>query len=79
MAIPEIHHAGLNATFKGVQRNEEGVPVHQYLGIKYAKVPARFERAEPVDSFAGAEIDATEYGLVYLHTLIKHVLACIFH
>jgi hypothetical protein len=66
MSAPEIYHPSLNATFKGIERNDEGLPVHQFLGIKYASVPARFERAEPVENFAGATIDATKYGYVIL-------------
>lgn len=62
MAAPTVQHAALNATFKGIQRTDQDVPVHQYLGIKYASVPARFERAEPVDGFAGAVVDASRYG-----------------
>ncbi|KAJ5127999.1 Carboxylesterase type B [Penicillium atrosanguineum] len=61
MATPEVHHATLNATFKGIQRDGQ-VPVHQFLGIKYASVPARFEKSEPVNDFAGAVVDATKYG-----------------
>lgn len=61
MAPPEVHHATLNATFKGIQRDDQ-VPVHQFLGIKYANVPARFERPVPVNNFAGAVVDATKYG-----------------
>jgi len=61
MATPEVHHSALNATFKGTQRDEQ-VPVHHFLGIKYANVPARFERAEPVNDFSGAVVDATKYG-----------------
>lgn len=62
MATPEVRHTALNATFKGIQRDDQGVPVHQYLGIKYASVPARFERAQPVSGFGGAVADATRYG-----------------
>lgn len=62
MATPEVEHAALNATFKGIQRDDQDVPVHQYLGIKYASVPARFERAEPVNGFDGAVLDAARYG-----------------
>ncbi|KAJ5647856.1 Carboxylesterasetype B [Penicillium lividum] len=62
MSATEVHHASLNATFKGIERNVGGVPVHQFLGIKYASVPARFERAKPVDIFRGAVVDATKYG-----------------
>lgn len=62
MATPEIQHQGLNATFKGTQRDDQEVPVHQFLGIKYASIPARFERAEPVNSFDGAVVDASKFG-----------------
>ncbi|KAJ5674413.1 Carboxylesterase type B [Penicillium maclennaniae] len=61
MAPPEVHHATLNATFRGIQPDGQ-VPVHQFLGIKYASVPARFEKSEPVNDLAGAVVDATKYG-----------------
>jgi hypothetical protein len=64
MSAPEVQHKILNATFKGCQSDDGGIPVHKFLGIKYASVPARFERALAVDSFAGATVDATKYGLV---------------
>ncbi|KAJ6099443.1 hypothetical protein N7467_000978 [Penicillium canescens] len=62
MTTPEIQHQGLNATFKGTQRDDQNVPVHQFLGIKYASIPARFERAEPMNSFNGAVVDASKFG-----------------
>ncbi|KAJ5690788.1 Carboxylesterase type B [Penicillium macrosclerotiorum] len=62
MAAPEIQHKALNATFQGIQRNDENVAVHHFLGIKYARVPARFERAVPVEDFEEAVVDATKYG-----------------
>jgi carboxylesterase type B len=62
MANPDVHHAALNATFKGILREEQGKKIHQFLGIKYANVPARFEKAEPVGGFEGAIVDATKYG-----------------
>jgi carboxylesterase type B len=64
MSAPEVQHKILNATFKGSQNDDEGVPVHKFLGIKYASVPARFERAVSVDNFSGATVDATKYGYV---------------
>ena len=64
MSAPEVQHKILNATFKGSQSNDEGVPVQKFLGIKYASVPARFERAVAIDDFAGATVDATRYGYV---------------
>ncbi|KAJ5388779.1 Carboxylesterase type B [Penicillium cosmopolitanum] len=62
MANPNVQHAALNATFKGILRENQGTPIHQFLGIKYASVSARFEKAEPVDGFEGGIVDATKYG-----------------
>ncbi|KAJ5638601.1 Carboxylesterase type B [Penicillium herquei] len=62
MSSPEVHHTALNATFKGIERNDKGSTVHQFLGIKYASIPARFEKAEPVDQFGGQVVDASKYG-----------------
>ncbi|KAJ5329656.1 Carboxylesterase type B [Penicillium brevicompactum] len=58
--MAEIQHAGLNAIFKGKRTQDEGVD--QFLGIKYASIPARFEKAKPVDNFEGRIVDATKYG-----------------
>ncbi|KAG0153697.1 hypothetical protein PDIDSM_2351 [Penicillium digitatum] len=57
-----LQHLALNVTFKGIQRDDQNVPVHQFLGIKYASIPARFEKAEPVHSFNGAVVDSSKYG-----------------
>ncbi|KAJ5097943.1 hypothetical protein N7532_004944 [Penicillium argentinense] len=62
MTGPEVHHPMLNATFKGIKRDDQDTGVYQFLGIKYARVPARFERAEPVEGFGGAIVDSTRYG-----------------
>ncbi|RAL01252.1 putative carboxylesterase [Aspergillus ibericus CBS 121593] len=62
MASPQVQHPGLRATFTGIERESEGVTVHEFRGIKYASVPARFERAQPVDGFADAVVDASRYG-----------------
>lgn len=62
MPVPEVQHKTLNATFQGCESNTEGVSVHKFLGIKYASVQSRFERAVAVDDFAGAVVDATRYG-----------------
>lgn len=64
MSSPSVSHPTLNATFKGIERNYEGAHMNQYLGIKYASIPARFERSEPVEDFAGAVVDASSYGQV---------------
>lgn len=57
-----IQHVSLNAIFKGIQRDDQNVPVHQFLGIRYASIPARFEKAEPMRGFDGAIVDASKYG-----------------
>ncbi|KAB8263272.1 Alpha/Beta hydrolase protein [Aspergillus pseudonomiae] len=62
MSTPQVSHQTLNADFKGTARKIGDTAIHQFRGIKYANVAARFERAEPVDSFNGASIDATQYG-----------------
>ncbi|CAL5873113.1 uncharacterized protein PFLUO_LOCUS7382 [Penicillium psychrofluorescens] len=62
MALPGLHHRKLNATFKGIQRDDEDTPVHQFRGIKYASIPGRFEKALRVDNFEGRIIDASKYG-----------------
>lgn len=58
--MAEVQHQGLNATFKGTRAQVEGVD--QFLGIKYASIPARFEKAKPVQNWEGAIVDATKYG-----------------
>ncbi|PYH34179.1 putative carboxylesterase [Aspergillus neoniger CBS 115656] len=62
MASPLVQHQGLRATFTGIERGSEGVTVNEFRGIKYASVPARFERAQPVDDFGDAVVDASQYG-----------------
>jgi carboxylesterase type B len=64
---PEIQHRGLNATFKGIERKDQIETVHQFLGIKYASIPARFEKAKPVNGFEGDVVDVTKYGYDRLH------------
>lgn len=64
MATPSVQHEKLGATFNGTVVDVQGVPVHQFRGIKYASVPARFELPQPVDSFGGKVVDATRYGYV---------------
>lgn len=72
MALPELHHPKLNATFKGIQRDDENIPVHQFRGIKYASIPGRFEKALWVDNFDGRVIDATKYGYVLMSNIAPH-------
>lgn len=64
MESPQVQHQRLQALFIGVRRDFDDVLVDQFRGIKYAKIPARFERAQPVQSFHRAVVDATKYGYV---------------
>lgn len=64
METPQVQHQRLQALFIGVRRDFDDVLVDQFRGIKYAKIPARFERAQPVQSFHRAVVDATKYGYV---------------
>ena len=76
MASPQVQHQGLHATFTGIEREAEGVKVDEFRGIKYASVPARFERAQPVDGFADAVIDASRYGYILTHTNNDNLSRC---
>ncbi|KAJ5256843.1 Carboxylesterase type B [Penicillium angulare] len=62
MSTPEAVHTTLDVTFKGIARDYERVPLHQFLGIKYASIPARFGKAVPVKYSAGTVVDASKYG-----------------
>ncbi len=41
---PKLHHVVLETTFCGINHptSTTDTPIHQYLGIKYATIPARF-------------------------------------
>lgn len=60
---PVVLHEKLHATFNGTVHpisNEEAA-VHQYLGIKYASVPARFRQSKLFTSFPQI-VDAAHHG-----------------
>ncbi|KAL0958058.1 hypothetical protein HGRIS_000236 [Hohenbuehelia grisea] len=60
---PEVHHVALATNFVGI-RHPSSTPeavIHQYRGIKYASVPARFRAAKLVTA-CPALTDATNYG-----------------
>jgi hypothetical protein len=67
MATASLHHSRLNATFNGVQIESTGIKINKFKGIKYAHIPARFEKSQPVlaEELNGQTIDATQYGYVY--------------
>lgn len=62
---PVMVHEKLHTTFSGVVHpiSTEQAAVHQYLGIKYASVPARFRQSRLFTSFPPTT-DATRHGYV---------------
>ncbi|KAG1741475.1 Alpha/Beta hydrolase protein [Suillus paluster] len=58
-----LHHNALGTTFKGVDHpiSSPDVPIHQFRGIKYASVPARFRQSKLVTSYPSS-VDATRHG-----------------
>ncbi|GAB1217502.1 hypothetical protein ATERTT37_006741 [Aspergillus terreus] len=70
----QVQHDGLSATFNGTQKAVDGVVIDQFLGIKYADIPARFERAQPVTGFGGAIVDASQFGCPQADVDVRHLL-----
>ncbi|KAL4899628.1 hypothetical protein BDW74DRAFT_189010 [Aspergillus multicolor] len=62
MTTPQVQHNALNATFTGIETACDSTTVHHFRGIKYASIPGRFERAQPVDGFDGRIVDASRFG-----------------
>lgn len=58
-----LHHSVLGTTFKGIDHpiSTPDVPIHQFRGIKYASVPARFRQSKLVVSYPSS-VDATRHG-----------------
>ncbi|KAF7318946.1 hypothetical protein HMN09_00230400 [Mycena chlorophos] len=60
---PVVHHIGLNTTFHGLRHpaSTSDAPIHQYRGIKYASVPARFRQSRLCTDLPDY-VDCTQYG-----------------
>ncbi|KAF9069511.1 Carboxylesterase [Rhodocollybia butyracea] len=60
---PELHHIVLDTVFRGVEHSisTTDTPIHQYLGIKFASVPARFRQSKVFSSYSPV-VDASRYG-----------------
>ncbi|KAF7334274.1 Carboxylic ester hydrolase [Mycena sanguinolenta] len=60
---PVLHHSGLKTTLCGVhhQASSPELPIHQYRGIKYASIPARFRQSVLLTALP-PKTDATRYG-----------------
>ncbi|KAJ7723365.1 Alpha/Beta hydrolase protein [Mycena metata] len=60
---PVIHHSGLGTTFYGITHaaSTPETPIHQYRGIKYASIPARFRQSQLLTTLPPTT-DASRYG-----------------
>lgn len=60
-----LHHTQLDTSFTGVVHliSTPETPIHQFRGIKYASVPARFRQSTLFSSYSSLT-DATKYGYV---------------
>jgi len=65
---PVVRHTTLKTIFTGLQHvlSIAETPIHQYRGIKYATIPARFRQSRLFTSYRPST-DATRYGYVPLH------------
>ncbi|KAF8639283.1 hypothetical protein AX16_010355 [Volvariella volvacea WC 439] len=61
--LPEVHHSVLDTTFCGIVHplSTPDAPIHQYLGIKYASVPARFRQSTLLTKYPPVT-DASKHG-----------------
>lgn len=60
-----FYHPALHTTFKGLAHNlsTPDYPIAQFLGIKYAEVPARFRQSRLFATYPSS-VDATRHGYV---------------
>lgn len=66
-SLPVLNHVTLQTTFRGLVHpmSSQDAQIHQYRGIKYASVPARFRQSKLYTSYPMIT-DATRYGYVPL-------------
>ncbi|KAH7882389.1 Alpha/Beta hydrolase protein [Phlebopus sp. FC_14] len=73
-----VRHHTLGTTFKGIEHaiSTPDVPVHQFRGIKYATVPARFRQSHLCTSYP-LVVDATKYGPICPQPRRKTIEECL--
>ena len=72
MTLPQINHNTLGAIFRGTSyMANEGVAIHSFRGIPYARIPARFVGAQLVGKYEEGIVNAIRYGYVYSLVLIR--------
>ncbi|KAJ7064877.1 Alpha/Beta hydrolase protein [Mycena amicta] len=60
---PVVHHTGLKTSFHGVRHpaSSPETPIHQYRGIQYATIPARFRQSHLCTGLP-TRVDCSQYG-----------------
>ncbi|KAH8819079.1 catalytic protein [Xylogone sp. PMI_703] len=60
------HHVTIDVLLEGVASTVQGIPIHQYRGIKYGRVPGRFQPAQLWDlkqaNQGKQRVDCTKFG-----------------
>jgi carboxylesterase type B len=61
--FPKLHHLGLETTFCGIEHylSSTSSPIYQFLGLKYATIPARFRQSHLCSSYPDIT-DASHHG-----------------
>jgi len=60
---PKLHHAVLDTTFCGINHlaSTPHASIHQYLGVKYASIPARFRQSKLFNTYPAITL-ASKHG-----------------
>jgi hypothetical protein len=68
---PVVRHTTLKTTFTGLQHvlSTAETSIHQYRGIEYATIPARFRQSRLFTSYCSST-DAMRYGYVSLYVVL---------
>ncbi|KDQ60133.1 hypothetical protein JAAARDRAFT_56105 [Jaapia argillacea MUCL 33604] len=76
---PSVHHKALNTTFDGFEHpiSTPEARVHQYRGVKYASVPARFRQSKLQTSYP-SHVDCTRYGPICPQVIKRDADAAMF-
>jgi hypothetical protein len=74
-SIPKIYHVPLETTFRGIEHplSSPESPIHQYLGIKYASVPARFRQSKLFRSYPPI-VESSKHGYVDSYLFITSMI-----
>ena len=74
---PKLHHAVLDTTFCGINHlaSTPHTSIHQYLGIKYASIPARFRQSKLFNTYPAITLASKNgCGSRFAHFSYTHIL-----